>query len=304
MQFLYLLENIRVPGLNEFMLGITYFGDEIAFLVTAMIVFWCIDKRMGYYVMSVGFVGTICNQFMKLCFRVPRPWVKDPEFLPLGNAMERATGYSFPSGHTQNAVGTFGSIAYTVKRKSVRIVCLALAVLVPFSRMYIGVHTPMDIAVAAITAVFLIFVMRPLILGNNGKRIPWVLLCMSLLAVGFLIFVLINPMGFTADDVNYQSGLKNAFTLTGALSGMLLVYIVDTKWLKFPTQAVWWVQIIKVVVGLLLVLAVKSGLKTPLNMFFGELAGRGVRYFLMVVMAGIAWPLSFKKLSKVGTKGE
>ena len=45
MDFLYLLEKIRVPGLNEFMLGITYFGDELAFLVTAMIVFWCVDKR-------------------------------------------------------------------------------------------------------------------------------------------------------------------------------------------------------------------------------------------------------------------
>ena len=302
MQFLYLLENIRMPGLNEFMLGITYFGDEIAFLVTAMIVFWCIDKRMGYYVMSVGFVGTISNQFMKLCFCVPRPWVKDPEFLPLGNAMERATGYSFPSGHTQNAVGTFGSIAYALKNKSVRVICLTLTVLVPFSRMYIGVHTPMDIIVAAITAVVLIFSMRPLMMGNDGKRIPWVLLGMSILAVGFMCFVLVNPMGFSADDVNYQSGLKNAFTLTGALFGMLVVYFVDTRWLNFPTKAVWWVQIIKVVIGLMLVLAVKSGLKAPINFIFGELVGRCVRYFLIVVVAGIVWPLSFKKLSKIGKK--
>ena len=44
---LYILENLRVPVLNECMLAITYFGDEIAFLVTALILFWCVDKRNG-----------------------------------------------------------------------------------------------------------------------------------------------------------------------------------------------------------------------------------------------------------------
>ena len=110
MQFLYFLESIRIPGLNEFMLGITYFGDEIAFLVTALILFWCVDKRQGYYILSVGFLGTIANQFMKLWFRIPRPWVQDPNFTILEQAREAATGYSFPSGHTQSSVGTFGGI--------------------------------------------------------------------------------------------------------------------------------------------------------------------------------------------------
>mgnify|MGYP002516513380 CR=1 FL=1 len=38
MQFLYLLEKIRVPGLNELMLTITHLGEETAFLVIALIV--------------------------------------------------------------------------------------------------------------------------------------------------------------------------------------------------------------------------------------------------------------------------
>ena len=66
MKFLYLLEKIRIPVVNEFMLGITYLGDEIAFLVVALILIWCADKRTGYYVLAVGFLGTIANQFMKL----------------------------------------------------------------------------------------------------------------------------------------------------------------------------------------------------------------------------------------------
>ena len=88
MNFLYLLEGIRMPVLNEFMLAITYLGDELAFLLTAMIIFWCVDKRQGYYILSVGFLGTIANQFMKLWFRIPRPWVKDPNFTILEQAKE------------------------------------------------------------------------------------------------------------------------------------------------------------------------------------------------------------------------
>ena len=110
MGFLYLLEKIRLPGLNEFMLGITHLGDETAFLVVALILIWCVDKFTGYYVLSVGFLGTIANQFMKLWFRIPRPWVLDEHFTILEQAREGASGYSFPSGHTQSAVGTFGAI--------------------------------------------------------------------------------------------------------------------------------------------------------------------------------------------------
>ena len=302
MNFLYLLESIRVPGLNEFMLAITYFGDEIAFLVTALILFWCADKRQGYYVLAVGFIGTIANQFMKLWFRIPRPWVKDPNFTILEQAREAAAGYSFPSGHTQSSVGTFGSIAYTAKNKIIRILSIIIAVLVPFSRMYIGVHTPLDVLVAAAMALILIFVLHPVIFKHDGKYIPYLLGIMTLLAVAFLCFVELYPFPADVDAHNLASGTKNAYTLLGSLLGLLLVYIVDEKWLHFPVKAVWWAQIIKIVIGLGLVLAVKSGLKDPLNALFGEAVGRAARYFLIVVVAGMIWPLSFRWFSKLGAK--
>ena len=302
MDFLYLLERIRVPGLNEFMLGVTYFGDEIAFLVTALVLFWCVDKRKGYYILAVGFVGNIFNQFMKLWFRIPRPWVQDPNFTILEQAREAATGYSFPSGHTQSSVGTFGGIAYTTKNKAVRIIAIAIAVLTPFSRMYIGVHTPLDVLVAAGMALILIFVLRPVIFNHEGKYIPWLMGIMSVLAVAYLCFVEFYPFPADTDDYNLSHGLQNAYTFLGCLIGLLVVYFVDEKWLHFSTKAVWWAQIIKVIVGLGLVLAIKSGLKSPLNALFGELVGRGMRYFLMVVMAGIIWPLSFKYFARIKTK--
>ena len=302
MELLYWLESIRTPVLNWFMLLITQLGDETAFLVTALIVFWCVDKRRGYYILSVGLLGTVANQFMKLWFRIPRPWVRDPNFQALPEALEGAGGYSFPSGHTQNSVGTFGGLAYVTKNKVIKALCIAVAVLVPFSRMYVGVHTPADVLVAAAMAVILIIAVHPFVLGKYKKYFPALLGVMTLVAVSYLCFVELYPFPADIDAHNLASGKENAYTLVGALLALLIVYAVDEKWLNFSTKAVWWAQILKVAIGLLLVLAIKSGLKTPLNAMLGESIGRAVRYGLIVIMAGIVWPLSFKWFSKLGNR--
>lgn len=300
MGFLYWLESIRIPVLNEFMLLITYLGDETAFLVIALILFWCVDKRRGYYLMSVGFAGTILNQFMKLWFRIPRPWVLDENFSILEQAREGATGYSFPSGHTQSSVGTFGSIAYTTKDKALRITCIAIAILVPFSRMYIGVHTPADVLTAAAIAVALIFLLEPVVFNRDGKYIPYMLAGMTALAAAYLLFVEFYHFPQDVNMDNLLHGKENAYTLLGAVLGMIVVYIVDTKWLNFRTNAIWWAQILKVAGGLIVVLAVKSGAKEILNSLMGDFAGRGVRYFLIVIVAGILWPMTFQWFELLG----
>ena len=80
MDFLRLLAAGRCGALDTFFSGLTYFGSEIAFMAAALLIFWCVDKRQGYYVFLVGALGTVCNQFLKLAFRIPRPWVLDPDF--------------------------------------------------------------------------------------------------------------------------------------------------------------------------------------------------------------------------------
>ena len=302
MGLLYLLETIRIPILNEFMLAITTLGEETAFLIIALILFWCVDKYLGYYTLSVGFVGVIANQFLKLLFRIPRPWVIDPDFTILEQARAAATGYSFPSGHTQSAVGTFGSIACVSKRKIVRFGAIVIGALVAFSRMYIGVHTPMDVGVSIAIAVILIFAVRPFIYKKEHRFMPILFGVMLLLSVGYLCFAEFYPFPADMDLANYTHGVENAYTLLGALLGMFTVYYIDKKYLRFDTKAVWWAQICKVAIGLVLVLIVKSGLKPCLNMLFGEYFGRAVRYFLVVLTAGALWPLTFKWFSKLGIK--
>ena len=301
MELLQLFQKIRLPILNEFMLLITEFGGEIAFLVTAIIVFWCFDKRHGYFIMCVGFVGTIVSQFMKLWFRIPRPWVKEPG-IAMEEAIGDAGGYSFPSGHSQTSVGTFGSLALTVKNKIIRAICIAIAVLVPVSRMYVGVHTPLDVGVGALIALVLMFAVRPFVYSDKKCMMPILIGILSTLTIAYLSFVFLYDFPSDVDATNLIHGQENACTMAGCIVGMIVVYLVDEKWLHFPTKAIWWAQIIKIAIGLCLILAVKSGMKGILNGFFGDMAGRAVRYFLIVLVAGVLWPMTFRYFEKLGKK--
>lgn len=303
MQILYWFESIRNPVLDSIMLVLTEFGGETAFLVAALVFYWCVDKRKGYYLMAVGFVGTVANQFMKIACRVPRPWVRDPEFSIVEAAREGAGGYSFPSGHSQNSVGTFGAIALTSKEKWLRWSAAAVAVTVPITRMYLGVHTPADVLVGSGMALILLFAFRPLFFGHDGKYIPSMFLGMSILAAAFLIFAELYPFPADIDPHNLTSCQKNAYTLFGTMIGMTLVYFYDEKKLHFSTEATFPGQIAKVAGGLAVVLLVKEGMRNPLDAIFGgHLIARSIRYFLVVLVAGMLWPRAFPKLSNLGRK--
>lgn len=302
MELLYWFESIRFPILDEIMLLLTRFGEETLFLVAAMTMLWCVDKRKSYYLLAVGFLGLISNQFLKITFRIPRPWVLDPEFTILEQAREAAAGYSFPSGHTQTAVGTFGCIAASVKNRTVKALCIAVCILVPITRMYIGVHTPLDVCVAAAMAVLLILVLKPVAGEKHEKWMPLVLGGMIVASLAFWGYIELFPFPADIDAHNYASAVSNAYKFLGAIIGFAVVYIVDKKWLQYEVKAVWWAQIIKVAIGFGLVLIVKSGLKAPINAIVGASAGSAVRYFLIVIVAGILWPLSFKYFKRLGNK--
>lgn len=303
MAALYFLEKCRLPVLNEFMLLITRLGEETAFLVAAMILFWCVDKRKGYYLMAVGFLGTMANQFLKLVCRIPRPWILDGNFTILEQAREAATGYSFPSGHCQSAVGTFGAVAAATDDRKVRWICIVVCILVPFSRMYLGVHTPADVLVGSGMALLLVFGLRKPVLYGNDDVMPRILVILMVAAFGLLLYVEFWPFPDSVDVHNPQSGLKNAYTMVGSVLGLALVYPLERKYVNFSTKATWQGQLVKVMGGFAVVLAVKEGLRKPLDMLFsGHMAARAVRYFLIVLVAGLLWPKVFPHLAKIGEK--
>ena len=300
MKVLYALESIRTPWLDTVMAAITHLGEETVFMVAALFVFWCVSKRHGYYLLAIGFAGTVLNQFLKLLFRIPRPWVLDSDFTIVESARAQATGYSFPSGHSQNAIGTFGGIARFARRKWVRAAAIVAAVLVPLSRMYLGVHTPLDVGVAAVIAVVLVFALYPLMERSDSRHgvMGAVLAVMLALAVGYLLFVSLYPFPADVDAANLASGVENAWKLLGATVGMLVGWWLDVRFIHFDTRAVWYVQLIKLVGGLALLLGIRAALKAPLAAALGAGAGGAVRYGVMVLFAAAVWPMVFAPLCR------
>lgn len=303
MELLYTLENIRTPLLDTVMGLVTNLGGEAVFIAAAIIVFWCLSKSCGYYMMTVGFAGTIINQFLKLWFRIPRPWVKDPGFTIVESARAEATGYSFPSGHTQNAFAVFGAPARYFKSTALRIVLVLLIALTAFSRMYVGVHTPLDVGVSLIVGTVLVFVIYPFFrdMDRSPKKVYIIFGIFIVMAAAFVVFVELYDFPADIDTDNYASGLKNAYMILFCAVGLLLTFYVDTKYVRFPTQAVWWAQIIKVVAGLGILLALKAVLKAPLlALFGGHSVAHGVRHFIVILFAGILWPMTFKYFARLG----
>ncbi len=302
MEFLRTLEGLRHPAATAFFSAVTYCGDEIFFMAVAIAVYWCVSKRNGYYILFTGFIGTVCNQFLKLWFRIPRPWVLDPDFTIVENARAAAAGYSFPSGHTQNIVGTMACVWMTEKRTWVRALAASLLLLVPFSRMYLGCHTPLDVGVAFVLALALALGLYPLVMRSEERpQIVWGLLAVSLV-LSLLYWGYVNFYRFPVDidAENLRAGTKNAYTLLGCLLGLIAAKALDDKYIRFRVEAVWWAQILKLVLGLGLLLLLRALLKPLFLLFLPEYPASLVRYFLLVLFAGAGWPLTFPWFSGLG----
>lgn len=303
MEILYAIAKLRNPVFDWIFETVTHLGEETLFLVIAIAIFWCIDKKEGYYVLVSGFFGICINQIAKITFRIDRPWVKDPTFQPVGDSKIEAGGYSFPSGHTQNIATTWGVIAsYNSKRRWVTVLSVVIIVLVAFSRLYLGVHTLLDVSVSLLVALALVVLLRPVFCdGERFRRVmPFISGAALLLSVGFLVYVLCISGDTTLDPENYASAMKNACTMLGCTIGLVVVYTIDTRWIKFETAATWYAQIIKLAVGFGVVILIKAGLSAPLTALFGnEYVARVVRYFLMVAFGGVLWPMTFKWFSEL-----
>ena len=120
------------------MSGITHLGGRTAFLAVAIFIFWCVDKHEGYYLLTVGFLGTVLNQFLKLLCRIPRPWVLDPDFTIVESARAEARVLLPQRPHAECR----RYIRRHRPRDEAALPAVGLRrdfVLVSFSRMYLGV---------------------------------------------------------------------------------------------------------------------------------------------------------------------
>ena len=304
MQVLYFFESIRNPVLDFLMSALTHLGEETVLVALALLFLWCIDKREGYYLLTVSFAGLVVNQFLKIVCRIPRPWVKDPSFSIVESARAEATGYSFPSGHTQTAVGAYGTLAVWHKQKWLRIAMIALCVIVPVTRMYLGVHTPADVAVSFLIGTAIVFALYPVFRRLARKPNLFYIPAGIILALSAAFVVFMETATFPADidPHNLESALSNAYKIFGSMLGFGLMYYLDTRFFKYETRSPLISQVLKVLLGVVVVVVVKSLLKAPLlALTGGHESASAIRYFLLFAVAGVC-PALFPHFDRLALK--
>jgi len=120
--------------------------------------------------------------------------------------------------------------------------------------------------------------------------------------LGYVSFAPVTERNMAEFDAH---GVESAWKLFGTLCGMLLAWLMDEKHTHFETKAVWWAQLIKLLIGTALVVGIKSGLKPILLSIFGDVGYvHALRYFLMAFAGAGLWPMTFRYFGKLGQKSQ
>jgi undecaprenyl-diphosphatase len=249
------------PGalLGEFLKKMTFFGELNTALVIFALVYWCISKEWGTYLMMGWSGNRIINGALKVTVCAYRPWIRDPRIVPYGDSMTTATGYSFPSGHTTNAGTVFGGGA--VRRdfpRALRAVLFLIVALVGFSRLYLGVHTPQDVLVGAAYSLLVMWLTLKLMrwLEEHPEKE------MLVVCIGIGISVLLAlyaglksyPEDFDGEGQLIVDGVKMAndtFKAVGWVSAFLIGWVAERRWVGFSTEVPRMTKVTRCVVGLL-----------------------------------------------------
>ena len=278
-------------------------GDVIA-LALVCLVFWCMSRKEGNRMILNMFSGLVLNQLIKIAVAARRPWVRDSRIrpygstlneqgVPVGGAIVDATAYSFPSGHTANAVSAFAGYAYK-KQWWLNVIVWIFAVLIAVSRMYLGVHTPQDVLFSLFFGIILVILMDKLADALEKKPSLDIVIVgvFLLLGVATVITTLVRMNGAPVDD-----NTRDAFKTTGANFGALIGWLLERRTVRFERPKSFLKGLIRFAAGVILTVAFLELPKTLFNRAFGEICGNLLRYFLACFVAIYLYPLTFKKLN-------
>ena len=285
------IEGIRNPILDFIFQTVTRLGEELIIFGVICLLYWCLNKDAAYKLGMIFFASGIAVQGLKVTFRIERPFVLDPTLQPVPSAIEAATGYSFPSGHTQGATSLYGYFAYTVKQKWLKLIFILAFVAVAFSRMYLGVHTIFDVSVSLVVTLLTVILISRLYsafaCGKYDVIVSSVLAAVSILLCVYR-FILAKTGYVDAAQIN------DCFKSGGAGLGFALGFYLERKYLRFDVKAPKiYIHVLKMVLGIAGALVFKSGLKLIAE---DNLIIDFVRYFLTLLWVIYLFPLIFTKV--------
>ena len=245
--------------LTEFLSKMTWFGEMNVVLVITGLIYWCVGKQIGTYLLMGWSGNRIVNGVLKVTVCAYRPWIRDARMIPEPEALKLATGYSFPSGHSMNAASLYGGLAIRRElRRGLRALMWIVLCLVAFSRIFLGVHTPQDILVGAVVGVLVMLLTGKLLewLEANPKKDVPVAVVGVVVTIAIAVYAAVKPypVDFDAGGNLLVDGSKMAndtFKAVGWMGAFMLAWVLERRFVRFSTEIAMQERFLRLVGGLL-----------------------------------------------------
>lgn len=266
------IQSIANPFLDFLFQLITICGEQIVIISIIAIVYWALDEKFGEYIAYSVLTSVLLNNTIKDIFKMKRP-IGEEGIRTLRE--QTATGYSFPSGHTQSASSFYGAIAIYLKKRAMDIIATIMIILIGFSRLYLGVHYPKDVIVGGILGILTSLICYKLYNKFENKMLLYV--------ITFVIFI---PALTFAHSADFIKGM-------GTYLGFIIGIYIEKKYVNFSVETSNGNKIIRVLLGVLILLVLQVGLKYILP---GGTIFSFIRYLLISSIAIGVYPMVFKKM--------
>ena len=288
--------------LTDFLSKMTFWGELNSVIVIMALIYWCVSKELGTYLLMGWSGNRLVNGALKVTFCAYRPWIRDARILPYGNSMTTATGYSFPSGHTMNGATVFGG--GTMRKelpRSLRVVSGILVALIAFSRIFLGVHTPQDVLVGAGAGMLVMFLTLHLMrwIASHPDK-DWIVVCVGIgLGTALALYAAIKPYpaDYDAEGKLIVDGAKMAndtFKGIGYCSAFLVGWILERRFVGFSTEISMPQKLTRAVIGLLGYYLISLILSPLIKTWLPGFAGTTVSCFVQMLYVAFLFPLCAK----------
>ncbi len=272
LEILKLIQRIANPVWDVFFTIISIMGEEVFLIALLGLIYWCIDKRLGYKVGFLYVLNAPLNFVLKAIFNAPRPIGSDGIRTIYA---ETATGSSFPSGHSQLGGGLFWFLFKNNKNRNLKAAFLIITFLIPLSRLYLGVHFPVDVVAGLAIGILMVYLTGWIFEKLYDKHTGWLML----FTLPPLAYCLI-----TGDSAGYK--------IAGLVTAFILGMNIEKKYIDFSNDFRLSHKVYIYISGIAMVLILRTALKLllPEGVWSGF-----VRYFVIGIYVTVLKPYIVKR---------
>lgn len=232
----------------------TEFGEEIVLIGILGFLYWGYKKEYGRYIGINILTALIWATQLKSIFLRCRPYLchegiecRKPFSTEADITNLSAQGYSFPSGHSTNAVAAYGSLAAYKNNSILWVLAVIMTFLIGSSRMVLGMHYPTDVLCG--WAVGGISVAVGSIIQKKIKNEKWL----------YLILILTGLPGM------FYCKSEEFFMCYGVMIGAFAGFMFEGRFVKFAETQRWLARIGRVLGGIVIFLILSKVTKFPFS---------------------------------------